>query len=452
MSTDRKKDVQNRLKQIAEDLKVLANSDELSEEQEAEVDALQAEGEELEIELSAILSDEKRRAITARATQLETSSKASQRLTTSTAPTKTRITNHRLLVEDDPNRGFKSMAEYFQRVQDGGGEGGCRKDEMLINIAAGTGMQQSFNSTGGVLVPPGYSKTIWDGVIGRSNSLLDRCMQLPIDPGLDSLTINAIDESSRANGSRWGGVQGYWKAELTQMQETRPKLREVTVKPQELYVFAYISDKLLRNAPVAASALLEQACTDEIAFKIGDAIINNSAAGAPIGIVGHASTVSVAAETGQGAGTILRENVNKMYSRMHSRFLDGAVFFCNQEVVPALEDQAFSVGTSGVPVYIPPGGQADAPLGRLKGKPLVPIEYCAALGTVGDLIFANLGAYCAAVKGMVDRQYSMHLKFDYAQTAFRLIFEMDGQPMLNTPITPYKGSSTYSPFVTLATR
>lgn len=452
MSTDRKKDVQNRLKQIAEDLKALATLDELSEEQEGEVAALEIEGEELEVELSGILSDEKRRSINARAAQLETSSKASQRLTTSTAPTQTRITRQRLAIEDDPNRGFKSMAEYFQRVMDGGGEGGCRKDDMLINIAAGTGMQQSFNSTGGVLMPPAFSKTIWDGVIGRSNSLLERCMQLPIDPDVESLTFNAIDESSRANGSRWGGIQGYWKNELAEMQGTRPKLREVTVKPQELYVFAYISDKLLRSSPVAASALLEAACTDEIAFKIGDAIINNTAAGAPLGIVGHASTVSVAAESGQAVGTVLRENVNKMYSRMHSRFLDGAVFFCNQEVIPALEDQQFSVGTSGVPVYLPPGGQADAPLGRLKGKPLIPIEYCSALGTVGDLIFANLGAYCAAVKGMVDRQYSMHLKFDFAQTAFRLIFEMDGQPMLNTPITPYKGTSTYSPFVTLATR
>lgn len=452
MSTDRKKDVQGRLKQIAEELKALAQLDELTEEQESESELLQTEGEELEVELAAILSEEKRRAINARANELETSSKASQRLTSPTKPSPTRITRQRLAIEDDPNRGFKSIADFFQRVQDGGGEGGCRKDEMLINIAAGTGMQQSFNSTGGVLVPPAFSRTIWDGVVGRSESLLNYCMQLPIDPGIESMTIPTVDETSRANGSRWGGVQGYWKSELSEMTGTRPKLREVTVKPQELYVLAYISDKMLRNAPVAASALLEMAATDEISFKIGDAIINNTAAGAPIGITGHAATVSVAAETGQATGTVLRENVNKMYSRMHSRFLNGAVWFCNQEVVPALEDQQFAVGTGGVPVYLPPGGQADAPLGRLKGKPLIPIEYCAALGTVGDLIFANLGAYCAAVKGMVDRQYSMHLKFDFAQSAFRLIFEIDGQPMVNSPITPYKGTSTYSPFVTLATR
>ena len=64
----------------------------------------------------------------------------------------------------------------------------------------------------------------------------------------------------------------------------------------------------------------------------------------------------------------------------------------------------------------------------------------------------NFKAYAAAVKGVVDSAYSIHLKFDYAQTAYRLIFEMDGQPWLNSKITPFKGSSTTSPFVTLATR
>lgn len=448
---ERKKQVQARLQAIAEELKVLAAATEPTVEQDAEFTALEQEGAELETELSEILADEKRRSILNRAAELETSSKVSQRLTTPNA-TSTRITRQRLAAQDDPNRGFKSIAHFVQHICDAGSEGACRKDEMLMNVAAGTGMQQSFNNVGGILVPPGFAKGIWDDVLRQSNSLISMCRQIPLDPGQESMTIPAIDESSRADGSRWGGIQGYWKGELSQMSETRPKLREVTLKPNELYVFSYIADKLLRNAPGAASALIERASADEIAFKCGDAIINGDGNGKPRGIVGHIATVSVAKETNQAAATILRENVNKMYSRMHSRWLDGAVWLCNQEVIPALEDQSFAVGTSGVPVYVPPGGNADAPLARLKGKPLIPIEYCAALGTVGDLIFCNLSAYAAAIKGLVDSAYSMHLKFDYNQTAFRMIFEMDGQPMLNSVITPYKGSATYSPIVTLDTR
>lgn len=453
---ERKKEIQERLKVIANELKTLAEpNEELTEEQQLSIDdqvaTLEDEGADLEQELATLISEEKRRSVLNRAAELETSAKVSSRVTSpNRLPTK--ITRQRLAIEDDPNRGFRSIAEFVQRISDCGSDGACRKDESLMHIAAGTGLQQSVNDYGGVLVPPGFSKAIWDDVMRQSNSLLDMCSQMALDPGNDSITVPAIAESSRANGSRWGGIQAYWKGEQNQMTESRPKLREVTLKPHELYVFSYISDKLLRNAPTAASQLINRASTDEIAFKCGDAVINGTGSGMPLGIVGHAATVSVSKETGQAAATILRENVNKMYSRMHSRWLDGAVWLVNQECIPALEDQKFDVGTSGIPVYIPPGGQADAPYARLKGKPVIPIEYCAALGTAGDIIFCNLRAYATAIRGMTDSSYSMHLKFDYNQTAFRMIFEMDGQPMLNSPITAYKGNNTYSPVITLATR
>jgi hypothetical protein len=47
---------------------------------------------------------------------------------------------------------------------------------------------------------------------------------------------------------------------------------------------------------------------------------------------------------------------------------------------------------------------------------------------------------------------SIHLRFDYNETAFRFLFAMDGQPWLNAPLTPFHGTNTLSPFVALATR
>jgi HK97 family phage major capsid protein len=141
-----------------------------------------------------------------------------------------------------------------------------------------------------------------------------------------------------------------------------------------------------------------------------------------------------------------------MMARMHSNWRDGAVWFVNQDVLPALETLQFEVGVGGVPVMLPPGGLSDSPYARLYGKPVIPLEYCATLGTVGDIILANLNAYAVALRGSMDTAYSMHLKFDYAQTAYRVIFEVDGQPWLNSAITPFKGTNTTSPILTLATR
>jgi hypothetical protein len=47
---------------------------------------------------------------------------------------------------------------------------------------------------------------------------------------------------------------------------------------------------------------------------------------------------------------------------------------------------------------------------------------------------------------------SVHLKFDSAQSAFRFIFEVDGQPYLNSALTPFKGSNTLSTHINLAVR
>lgn len=55
-------------------------------------------------------------------------------------------------------------------------------------------------------------------------------------------------------------------------------------------------------------------------------------------------------------------------------------------------------------------------------------------------------------KGGIDYASSMHLKFDYNQTAFRFVTYFDGQPKLKSAITPYKGNKTVSPFVALASR
>lgn len=441
--------IQERLKEIAAEMSAMADAEELTAEQEAAYEAFEKEADDLTTELNDLRAEEAKANRRAKADEIRQFAKAGSRQTTPGTPG-ARIGRVKHAIEDDPKRGFKTFAHFATRCMES--HANVRGDEMLMQVAAGTGMTQSVNSEGGVLVPPAYSKAIWDRVLQKSNSLLSYCDTMPIDAGAESVTIPAIAETSRADGSRMGGIRGYWKGELTSLTETRPAFREIKLTPHELYVFAYVSDKLLRNAPGTASRLLETGAADEIAFKIGDSIIEGDGVGKPTGIVGHASTVSVSKETNQATATVLPANIRKMMSRLHVNWLQGAVWFVNQDVLPVLEGMEFPVGTGGVPAYLPPGGMSDAPYSRLYGKPVIPIEYCSTVGTVGDIILANLNAYAAGIKGMVDSSYSMHLKFDYAQTAYRVIFEMDGQPWLNSAITPFKGTNTTSPFVTLATR
>jgi len=359
--------------------------------------------------------------------------------------------------QDDPCRGFANLGDFALAARSR--EFGQVDERLNIWSAAGDGMQQLIREDGGMLVPPAFSRAIWDRLNEASESLLARTDQLPPLPaGTDSMEFPAVNETSRADGSRHGGIQGYWKSELSELTSSKATLRSVKFEPSELYVFAYISDKLLKNAAMLESWLANKAA-DEINFKVGNAIINGTGSGQPRGILTGAADkprVRVAKESNQKADTVVAQNIDKMYARLHPAVRSSAVWFVDLE--EKLPDLNKAVGTGGNLVFMPPGGMAGSPLATLKGLPVIPLEYCGAIGDEGDIILAALSMYGTMARGTIDSAMSMHLKFDFAQTAFRFIFEIDGQPWVSDSLTPFtpsggtaKGYKT-SPFVTLAER
>ncbi|HYF35316.1 MAG TPA: phage major capsid protein [Prosthecobacter sp.] len=357
--------------------------------------------------------------------------------------------------EEDPQRGFKNLGEFGQAIYLGGTQGG-QVDERLRVIKSMTkavsGMSIASGPDAGYLVPPAFSTTIWEGINRDSDSLIGMTDSLPLQTGNDSITVLANAETSRANGSRWGGIQGYWRAEADQMTASKPKLREVMLKPHELYGFAYATNNLLRQA-ATLTQYLSRVITDELSFKIGDSIVNGTGAGQPLGILNSAAKVEVSKETGQAAATIVYNNLIKMLARLHPKARARAVWLHNVDIEPSLQQMNMPVGTGGVPVYLPPGGAAEAPHSRLLGRPMYPVEYCATLGTVGDLILWDPMGYVTVTRSEgVISDTSIHLRFDYGETAFRFTTEVGGQPWLASAITPFKGTATLTNIVTLATR
>jgi HK97 family phage major capsid protein len=162
--------------------------------------------------------------------------------------------------------------------------------------------------------------------------------------------------------------------------------------------------------------------------------------------------VTVPKEAGQGADTVVSENISKMWARMWAKSRANAVWFINQDVEPQLDAMGVTVGLGGIPTYMPPGGLADAPYGRLKGRPVVIVEQASTVGDTGDILLADLSQYLLIDKGGVQAATSIHVQFVTDETAFRFVYRVDGEPVWNAPLTPFKGSNTLSPFVALAAR
>lgn len=346
------------------------------------------------------------------------------------------------------DRPWASTNEFFDAVRV------ASRGIMDPRLFAGTpsGLGQQVPSEGGFLVPPQISSEIWSSLSESPANLLALCDQYTVTG--DSITFNANAETSRVQGSLYGGVRAYWNAEADLMTASKPKFRQVKLEPQELTALMYCTDKLLANSGPALGQYITRAGADAIMHLINQAIVEGTGAGQPLGIMNAACAVSVAKETNQAAATIQQENVSKMWARLHPLCRSTAVWLHNVDVEPQLDFLSTVVknvaGTENV------GGYANKvfnPEARtLKGRPLVPAEFCATLGTVGDIILVDLKAYAAGLRGSVRSDMSMHVRFLYNETAFRFVFAVDGQPWLGAPITPAKGSNTLTSIVTLATR
>ncbi len=350
----------------------------------------------------------------------------------------------------DPTGGFDHFGDFALAVQNLFNPAGNAQDDRVNRILAATGMSSGIGSDGGLLIPPEFSNIIWDMMREDDANLLDACDGYTVEG--ESLEFNGVDETSRATGSRWGGVRGYWIAEAEQMTKSKPTFRKIKLEPKQLAVMIYVTDKLLNNSPIALQQFLTRAASSEISFMTSDAIIEGDGSGKPLGILNSDALIEVDKESGQDADTIVKANIDNMWSQCHARWRQAATWYINQDCEPQLANLSMAVGTGGAPVYLPPGGISATPFATLMGRPVKPIEFCSTVGTKGDIILANLGAYCAGTKGTVRSAMSIHLRFDYNESVFRFLFDVDGQPWIAKPMTPFKGTKELSPFVALESR
>jgi HK97 family phage major capsid protein len=303
------------------------------------------------------------------------------------------------------------------------------------------------------LIQPELSQEIWSAAF-ETGKIAKLCRRIQISGNSNGIKIPGLDETSRAAGSRQGGVRSYWLDEAAEKTASKPKFRLVELNLKKSVVLIYATDELLEDAS-ALSAFITKAATDEIAFSLDDAIINGTGAGQPLGILNSGCLVEVAAETGQDSGTSVADNVFKMWSRMLGSSRQNAVWLINQNIEPQLYSMSLAVGTGGAPIFLPGGGLSDRPYMSLFGRPVIPSEHCATLGTVGDIILADFtNGYILAEKGGIQADMSIHVRFVWDESIFRFVYRCDGSPMLASAVEPYKGGSSYdqSHFVALATR
>lgn len=368
--------------------------------------------------------------------------------------------------EDAPFAG--GFGEYLQcvyRAAKGAAEGDSRAldprlrrfDLRSHEIRAASGLNEKVDSEGGFLVSNDVSKELMKTAFD-TGVLASRTRQIPIGEGSNGFEGFYIDETSRATGSRWGGIRAYWADEADEKTANKPKFGKLEMKLKKLVGLCYATDENLQDA-TQLDAIIRQGFGEEFSFQVDDAIVEGSGAGAPLGYMNSPALVTVAKETSQAADTIKFENVAKMRMRMPPRYFANAVWLTNIDTDAQLQSMfaphknlAGTENVGGQSVYMPPGGISGNVYGTLYGRPVIPVEFAATLGDLGDIMLVDLKQYLLITKGGMQSASSIHVRFIYDETAFRFVMRVNGMPWHKSAITPFKGAATLSPFVTLAER
>lgn len=349
---------------------------------------------------------------------------------------------HLEVVEDEADKAarenpFKSVGEFFLAVKSAATDP-SGIDKRLLPFKA-LGLNEAIPSQGGFLVP----QQVADGVFEKmynTGEILKRVSRDPVSG--NNLRINAVSETSRVDGSRNGGVRGYWIEESGTITASRPSFEAIDLKLKKAAALAYATDEVLEDTAFLSS-WLNRVVPDELRFKAEDAVYEGDGVGKPLGWLQSDAVISV---TRLNANQVNYEDVIGMWARRYAGVND-YVWFVHQDVMPWL-DKLIHNGTGSIPPrFVDYDAQG---VMRMKGKPVIEVEYAQSVGTAGDIMLVSPSQYQLIDKASgIQSASSIHVAFTTAEQAFRFIYRVDGAPLWKSALTPFHGSNTVTPYVAL---
>ena len=170
------------------------------------------------------------------------------------------------------------------------------------------------------------------------------------------------------------------------------------------------------------------------------AFISGTGVAQPLGFLGHASAINVARAA--PAAIAYADCVNMLAGLLVRQ--GSPVWIGNPTTLPQLMTMASALGQ----LVWQPSAREGAP-DMLLGLPFLRNERQPVLGTAGDLMLVNLSYYVIKDGAALTIDASQHMRFTSNQTIIRAVWNVDGQPTLNTPLLLEDGATQQSPFVVL---
>ncbi len=339
--------------------------------------------------------------------------------------------------KDKADQPWESQGQFYKSVINFGL--GRSYDDRLNSCKGNpTGLGESVPADGGFLIPPQYAPGIIENM-HSGGEILSRVTKDSISG--NRMILNGIDETTRVDGSRNGGIRGYWVSEAGSITASKPKFRQVDLKLNKVAALVYLTDEIIADQGYLNS-YLGRAVPDELRFKVEDAIMNGDGVGKPQGILNANALVSFVRDTSL---LIAHTDLVAMWARRATQYKD-YFWFSNQDVTPALNSLVLASSTEEPLRFI---GWGSDGIMTIFGRPVIETEFNPTYKDQGDLLLAAPSAYQFLDHGGVESASSIHVEFLTGQEILRFTYRCDGASLWSSALTPFKGSNTISPFVAL---
>jgi HK97 family phage major capsid protein len=326
-----------------------------------------------------------------------------------------------------------------------------RSVDPRLFAAAAIGANETIDSQGGFLVPTEIANDLLTKTYS-TGLVTSKCDRIPMGSG--RLAIPRVDETSRVDGQRYGGILVYREEEAGAYQATKSKLDKLELVANKCIGLTYLTEELEEDANAAAlRKWVFDVFPQAFAFRFDNEVLNGTGAGQFLGILQSGVPVQIAPQNNAALAPQTQDILN-MWQQLWGPNRANACWFINQNLEASLLQLTRGTGVAVELLYQLPGSKNN-PNGQyptMMGRPVIPIEQSATMGTVGDIILADFSEYLIGERGEMRQDSSIHVQFLTGQNVFRWMVRNDGQPKWKKPLTPYQGNVQFSPFVTLGAR
>jgi len=294
-------------------------------------------------------------------------------------------------------------------------------------------------AAGGFAVPSPLASFIYDSGL-ETSEVLRRLMAIPMDSA--TLDICAYDGESH-QGTLYGGFAAQWLPETAAATESDVVLRNMTLTAHTLCLYSGYTLEVGMDSPNLA-AEISSIASRGLTFELEDSVINGIGANQPLGFLSSPSRIGVSRAT---AGQISYTDLVNMVVRLYPLFRENALWIVNPEAMAQLhlmEDAANSLIWTASAGNVA-GGQPPT----LLGFPVWVSEKARGLGEEGDIILVDPSKYVLGTRRQLIFEVSNSPAWSQRIVSWRMVGRFSGQCLLDTAITPRRGTNSLSWCVTL---